>query len=277
MIYISTCCLKGDNSRYKKSIFDVLDVYQKLGINNIELGAGHSHEPDLSPIFKLRKHGFNFIIHGFFPTPKQGFLMNISSQTEILQKTINLAKNSIEFCRKIDSTLYGIHMGYLAEMTADAEKILSPLTTYKKAIATAIETTTLICEYAKDYGVNIAVENMPYVNKATILNKYREFDDLFKAVKMKNLGLLLDIGHLTKASDALAIDKENFIKKFKNKIIEMHSHEVVDGIDHQPVNSSTLSDFDKSFLKKIAVTLESHLLSPEQIIHCKRILENSCS
>ena len=111
MIYVSTSCLKNPTNVSK-----VLDEYQKGDIENVELGSVHSS----FDIRILKKYDFNFLIHNYFPPPKNPFNLNLSSQNSVIRlKSIQLAKNAIDLCRKINSPIYTFHAGF----TTDPKKL----------------------------------------------------------------------------------------------------------------------------------------------------------
>ena len=86
-----------------KNLSKVLEQYQNGGIENVELGSIHS--PFDTKI--LKKYDFNYLIHNYFPAPKKSFIFNLSSPNlEIKKKSLQLAKNAIELCRKINSPMY---------------------------------------------------------------------------------------------------------------------------------------------------------------------------
>ena len=108
MIYTSTSCLKSS-----KNILRVLNEYEKLGIENVELGSVHSY----FNIKELKKFDFNYTIHNYFPPPKIPFNFNLASQDKKIKKnSISLAKKAIDLCRKIDSSLYTFHAGFVESL-----------------------------------------------------------------------------------------------------------------------------------------------------------------
>ena len=52
-----------------------------------------------------------------------------------------------------------------------------------------------------------------------------EFERLFSEINSKNLGVLLDIGHLKVTANLLKFDANKFIGKLKDKIFAVHVHE----------------------------------------------------
>ncbi len=282
MIYISTICLKGERKEvFTRDLKKVLEVYKKNNIKNIELGSVHSYIKDLSFLKKYKKENdANFIIHGFFPPSKEKFFINFASQNEtILKKSINIAKNAINLCNEIESNLYSLHGGYLADFSENSDfspNYLSGFADYEKAFETVVGSLNELCDYAAEYSVNIAVENNTDFFERIMFSKAEDFEKLFKRMKRRNIGILIDLGHLKTCSMHHGFDRNYFIKKLQNKILELHIHDNNGCKDtHNNLkNLDILSDFDRNILKKAALTLEAIKLTPEEILKSKKLLES---
>lgn len=68
-IYVSTSCLKNP-----RNVINVLKEYEKADIDNVELGSIHAH----FDVRDLKKFNFNFLIHNYFPPPKNAFNFNLA-------------------------------------------------------------------------------------------------------------------------------------------------------------------------------------------------------
>jgi endonuclease IV len=223
MIYASTSCLKNPFN-----VIRVLEEYEKEGIENVELGSVHSN----FDILKLKKFNFNFIIHNYFPPPKNPFNFNLASQNQpIRNKSINLAKKAIDLCQKINSPIYTFHAGF----TVDPENLGSKfsrknIVKRETAISTYIESLGDIIEYSKKNSVKIAMEPN-VVQKFNLINKKNElslFADiselkyLYKFINKKDLGLLLDLGHTNVTATWLNFNRDEFVDFCKNKTLAVH-------------------------------------------------------
>jgi sugar phosphate isomerase/epimerase len=223
MIYASTSCLKNPSN-----VIRVLEEYEKEGIDNVELGSVHSN----FDISKLKKFNFNFIIHNYFPPPKNPFNFNLASQNvSIRNKSINLAKKAIDLCQKINSPIYTFHAGF----TVDPENLGSKfsrknIVKRETAISTYIESLGDIIEHSKKNSVKIAMEPN-VVQKFNLINNKNElslFADipelkyLYKFINKKDLGLLLDLGHTNVTSTWLNFNRDEFVDFCKNKTLAVH-------------------------------------------------------
>lgn len=278
MVYISTSCLKRENSKFTKDVFRVLEIYKRYNIKNIELGSVHSYVKDLTKIKKYQKENeVNFIIHGFFPPSKKPFFLNFASKNkDVLRKSMKVAKNAIELCNELNSNIYSIHGGFYCDVDIKGNAI-SKRIPYGEAIEIAAESFSEICDYASNYNIKVAVENMAGILKDAIFINYNDFNNLFKKLNVRNFGILFDIGHAAVTKIRYGIDTKEIIDKLKNKIFEIHINKSVGEEDtHLNIDSpDLLKDFDKDTLKKVVLTLEATNLRPNEILKGKEIIEKA--
>lgn len=94
----------------------------------------------------------------------------------------------------------------------------------------------------------LAIENMPAnknIWKVAYPSTENEFDDLLSKIDSK---ITFDVGHWFKQE----YDIYKLVKKYSNRIINIHIHDIIDGKDHQPLGTGSL-DVEKfiSTLKDI--------------------------
>jgi len=273
MHYISTACLKGENSKFTRDVFKVLDVYAKAGIKNIELGAAHQPFDNINDLYKYKKeNNANFLIHYNFPCAKNiKCLLNLSSLNEEIAKTsLKVIKNGIELCNKLEAPIYSMHPGF----AHDSDLNLNPITKSiprEKAVQLMISRMGEVMDFAQNYDVKIAVENM--ISESISFCNVEDFLELFNKIKNKRLGMLLDIGHMKMAHPNLE-EQRNFVEKIKDRIFEMHIHEIINRKDHQPIfaNANILKPFNIS-TKNIALTLESNRSTIKNILDSQEVLK----
>lgn len=278
MIFASTACLKGTNGGFEKDLFRVLEIYKNSNIKNIELGSVHSvMDPDFlsKSLLKYKKeNSAEFIIHGFFPPVNGRIMMNLGSQNkEILEKSMLIAENAVEMCRKIDAKLYSFHAALLGEIDAQGAYITDKYDE-KVVLETFERNLVKICELASGYGIKIAVENHGGVYGDDFFTRKEHFLNLFEKLKIKNLGILIDAGHLNTAAKKFGFDKADFVKAMQAKAFAAHCHENDGSNDqHKNVNMETLKDFDREVIKKIEIILEANRLNPDEIVDGINILQ----
>ena len=267
MIYVSTSCLKNPTNVSK-----VLDEYQKGDIENVELGSVHSS----FDIRILKKYDFNFLIHNYFPPPKNPFNLNLSSQNSVIRlKSIQLAKNAIDLCRKINSPIYTFHAGF----TTDPKKLGKPfakenISSRSKALPTFIESVEELIDFSKNLGIKIAFE--PNVvqefnlvrnrNELLLLADYDEIELFYKFFKKNEIGLLLDLGHTAVTSHWLNFNKDDFVTKCKDLTLAVHvSNNNGKKDQHKGLTKRCWQYSKLKLFKKNPIILETMNLSLEQI------------
>lgn len=105
-----------------------------------------------------------------------------------------------------------VHPGYLSPHGAQLPDL---------AWQTNIKSLQLLCDFAADYGIMIAVENMPEV--PDIFGKYpQEMLRMVEETKRDNVGLTLDLGHANTMGTEIMDD---FLKMYKGRISHVHLHD----------------------------------------------------
>lgn len=274
MIFVSTSCFFE-----KKSVIHILKEYAKQGIRNIELGASHNYEKGIMEFLKEYKKKYNaeFTIHGYFPPEKKSLIVNLASQnSEIVKRSIAKIKKMIDIAKQLDVKLCSFHAGFLV----DPEQLGKPLDKskrfdYEKGYATFLYSANEICRYASLKGVKIAFE--PNVvssynvvdgkNEPLLMCRIDEIKIFYRDLEMsgiKNLGLLLDLGHLKVTANNLKFNALEFIETFKNNVLEIHIHENEGLLDeHKPLkeDSWALKVVNQNAFKNLIITLEVDNLS----------------
>lgn len=278
-IYVSTSCLNDF-----RDVNKVLNVYQIAGLKKIELGSGHKYcHRKLSNSVLENKN--TYLVHNYFPPQKCSLILNIASGNKKLRvKSIGFIKRAIAFCAQFGIKLYSFHAGLLSDPVAtDCRGFVfgsgNPLSP-EKAFSLTVDSLREICDYADKKNVKIAIENNPCDRIKMGFLQFCQAEDvkaLFRKVESKNLGLLLDLGHLNISANTMKFDKLEFVEQLKSKIFGIHIHEN-NGIEDEhkfPDESS----WAFSFLKKkfsdsrIPMVLESTNLNIGQIVDAVHIFE----
>ena len=72
-------------------LYDTLEVCLQNGINSVEIGSNHCYEKNYS---YLKEFNFEFLMHNYFPIPKNSFVLNIASlDNYIYQRSLNHIKS----------------------------------------------------------------------------------------------------------------------------------------------------------------------------------------
>lgn len=226
-IYVSTSCLIN-----KYNFLQVLDIYNELDIRNVELGVFIDHNVNVVKL--LKQYNFNYIVHHYFPPTKDPFIINLASQNkQILKKSIDQTIKSIDFCSDYNIKIFSFHAGFRVDPDINLKFDLNNIIEYQIAFNTFKDSVLKIANYAEKKDVKVAIENNVLSkynlvggrNKLLLMCEAWEFEKLFQEIKLENLGILLDLGHLKVTSNLLKFNANNFIENFKNKIYLVHIHE----------------------------------------------------
>jgi sugar phosphate isomerase/epimerase len=279
-VYVSTSGLSnGDN------VFKILDAYAKAGLKNVELGSNHKYIPNLSPA-DFRRYGFNLLCHHYFPPPRDPLIINLASQNQdILKKSREQVKKSIDFCASLGIGLLSFHAGFRADPDEMETFVFQgkPAAPYERAMTTFIKSIEEINGYAEKKNVRIAVENNVLAgynmvegqNPYLILCQAEEFINFFAEITSPNVGILLDLGHLNVTANSLGFDRYEFIRRVKDRVFALHIHENNGVVDEHKEISETgwCLDIIRDFAD-FPVVIESVNQSVAQIVSQVALLED---
>ena len=227
-----------------------LDICSRNGINAVELGSNHPYEENFKGI--LNKYQFNYLVHNYFPIPKNSFVLNIASFNDNIKKrSIEHIFKAIEFCDKIGAKLYTFHPGFITDPLGsnhnsknydfrwDNDKV--NLKHYEKAIDLMLKSVSSIIKYAERYNVAIAVETEGsfYKKEHLLMQNPREYERFIKEFSKNDIGINLNVGHLNLASKALGFEIEVFFNTVADYIIALElSHNNGFEDQHLPLKRS---------------------------------------
>lgn len=217
MIYISSSCITNSN------ILKNVEFLANNKISNIELSGGSDFIPNCtSELLNLKKrYNLNFLVHNYFPPPKQHFILNLASLDDyIWKKTIQFMKNALDTAEILGSPVYGIHAGFYVNPNTDeiGKKFKKhEIFDKKKAIIRFAEGFNILQDYnnnrLKLYIENnvLSLENYnSYNDNPFMLTTYEEFEELKKII---NFSLLFDVGHYKVTANSL--QKEFYTTTYK--------------------------------------------------------------
>jgi sugar phosphate isomerase/epimerase len=209
MIYTSSSCVQF------KNISGSVEFLAQHGFKHIELSGGTSYynslEADLIELKK--KYNLSYLIHNYFPPPKDHFVLNLASlNDEIYKKSLDHYIKAIKLADKIGADNYGLHSGYFIDpgiKELGRKFDLKDIADKNKAIQRFCEGIEIL--KSKAGSVNLYVENnvisssnySMYGKNILMLTNYLEYIDL---KKMIDFDLLLDVGHLKVSSNTLGLD-----------------------------------------------------------------------
>jgi len=281
-LYISINAL-SDNFKLAK----ILEIYHQNQINKIELSSWPHYE--LKILNALKIYPASYLVHNYFPAPKKPFVFNLaSSNPKIVQKSLKLAKKAIKLCKLIHSPFYSFHGGLLFDSEGQLEaktktfKINSKIYDKKQARQTFLSNLEKLLLFAQKMKVRLLIENnvcTPLLKNKLLFVDEEDFLWLFSKIENKNVGILLDLGHLKVSAQTYGFKAEKFISKVKGKIQALHLHDNDGKNDlHWPLTYQSWSwQLLKSLKLKchnLSLILEARLQNIQEILQQKKLVEN---
>ncbi len=281
-IYIST------SNFQTRDLGDILDLCLRNSIHNLELGSNVAYSKDnIDFVLKSRQYGMKFIIHNYFPTPKDDFVLNLASDNnDILAKSIRLCEQALDLSAVLGAPFYSVHAGFafhalpkdLNMPQVGLSRIL-----YKDAYEIFVGSIKHLVSYAFKRGVKMVVENNVIAefnvingeNKLLLLVDSDEALFFYKNIRSDNLFCLIDLGHLKISSGMLGFNRLEYIKSMAPYTIAFHLSENNSRIDDHLKFTEDVWFKDIIFNNRDKILiLEANNLKKEEISNTYKAIEN---
>ncbi len=226
---------------------EALDLCEANNIHLVEIGSNHAFEENYNYI---GDYDFDFLVHNYFPIPKESFVVNIASLDEnIYRRSIEHIKFAISYSEKIGAKLYTFHPGFLTDPKGPniSKKIydfqwdssLLSKTNFDLAREQMLKAMAEIVSYTKNRKTSIAIETEGslYKKDHLLMQQPEEYEWLFKKFSPKELGVNLNIGHLNLANRAFKFPWKDFVDLIQDYVVAMelsHNNGVED--QHHPID-----------------------------------------
>ena len=272
---------------YKKnSPLDVLKDFIGNNIKDIEFSGGkYINKKNLDKLKLANNKKTNIRIHNYFPAPKSNFVINLASKDKtIVKKSMSQLKNSILLAKELKNEFFSFHAGFRVDpKPKQLGKKLKKISLVEKKQAEKIFYKNLIFlnNFAKKNIVKLLIENN-VVNKENfkvfggnplLLTNPNDIVKFFKKLP-KNIGFLLDVGHLKVSSKTEKFNLNNAMKNLNKIAIGYHLSDN-NGFEDQNKNFSNKVWFLKYLKKNLNYyTLEIYNTSLKKINKTKIMLEN---
>jgi sugar phosphate isomerase/epimerase len=200
-----------------------------------------------------RSKGIKYTLHAPFAD------LNIASPFKpVLKATMKRLEESLSYASALDAKLWVFHPGNQTGISS-----FYPGEEWKQNI----ESIRALHEVAENYGVNIALENLPR-KYGFLMKNPDDFAKFYRETSLNDIGITLDIGHAN-----LEGYTENFLRKMPDKIVHMHlSDNMGENDQHLGIGYGKI-DWQRfaEILKDIAY---DKTLMIESIEHIKESLKN---
>lgn len=275
-----------------RKVSEVLAEAKQIGISNIELSSGLDYDENWMQSVTVASaiNDQKFLIHNYFPAPKDPFVLNIGSlHLEGLKRSKSFAHDALEYSKKIGSSYYSIHAGFAAalkpEHLGDPAKLASYLTAddidREASYRIMIETLQQLADHANQLGLNILVENNVispfFLEKLPVnpllLTSAQEITEFFRDIERDNIGLLLDVAHVNVSATALNFSKHEFVEEVSPYTRCLHLSENDGCVDsNQPVNQTSWFLPHLAPLKHCDMVLEAYRLERDTLLSQQDLL-----
>jgi len=227
-------------------LIEALKLCKEAEIKSVEIGSNHCHEDNYD---YLTDFPFQYLVHNYFPIPKESFVVNIASFDEnIRKKSLSHIKNAINFAKSIDGKLYTFHPGFLTDPKGSNlfnnnydfqwdENQLSK-SNHQKANKLMYSMMDEIVKYSQSKKIKIAIETEGSLNKKDhlLMQKPEEYEEFMSKYSFSDIGINLNIGHLNLAANAFDFNRYDFVNLIQNYILAMElSHNDGQEDQHLPL------------------------------------------
>lgn len=234
--------------RTPRGLWQLLDAFAAHGLGCVELGASElGPEPALAQ--RLRGTGLVFVIHNYFPPPADAFVLNLASaDAEIARRSRELVADALELSAALEAPYYSVHSGWITDPIGfDGTSFILPEPEGQERVDAAwqrfLDGIGGALDRGEELGVRLLVENSVCTDALVgklLLMQAAEFEALFDAFADRNLGMLLDTGHLNVTARTLDFDRTAFVDVVAPHIEAFHLHDN-DSLEdlHRPATSDS--------------------------------------
>lgn len=259
-----------------KSVIESVERLSRI-TKNIELSGGSDYDKELLKRLKKIKEGrgLRFLIHGYFPPPKERFILNFADTSS---RTRDFIRESISYANALGVSYYSIHSGFSRDFDFKDEILIDTGKEFKYNLDGVMQNIAWFCKEFPDIG--LAIENLfPNGGNAECCF-LMHVDDIISFLDMtENVSLLLDLGHLQVSANFFGFSfkdaVESILEKYAERIPEIHLSEnnrLSD--DHKLVDEDSAQieiikrHRDKILKNKINITIEARGYPLEALERC---------
>ncbi len=261
MIYVSTACVKT------KRISEAIELLARSGFVNIELSGGTDFYDGLEEdIFALKnKYSLNYILHNYFPPPREHFVLNLASLNNgLYDRSVEYLIGPIILSRRLQAPRFGFHAGFFLDLRVSDLGHPVP----KDKLFDKEESVKRFCNGFKllqntaEGQLDLYIENNVLINPGSPYQRpfmLLTFDDYVKLKQQIEFNLLLDIGHLKVSCRSLSLNFNDEAKATASHSDYFHISENNGLLDEhaEVTEDSNIWNLTKPFITKDSiVTLE---------------------
>lgn len=199
---------------------------------SIEFSSGMPYREDMEAFYL--NSSVKRMPHNYFPSPKTPFVLNLaSSDSLILEKSIQHCKKLLQLAKKSASPFYAAHAGFCVDpIPSQLGKTIEYLPNFNKEINKQIFINSIrsLVEFAEEIDMIFLIENnviAPFnlhegVENPLLCCSGDDIKWLFDQIESKHFGLLLDTAHLKVSASTLQLNLDVELKKISPFIKALH-------------------------------------------------------
>jgi sugar phosphate isomerase/epimerase len=239
-VYASTACVPSIGD-----LWATLAAYRGADLRSVELGSSEVEDADEDVAERLAGEPLDFVIHNYFPPPRDSFVLNLASPDRaIVERSLAFVLNTLELAARVGAPLYSIHSGFVTDPVGfDGTSFEFPQPKSPHAAEQAqerfVEALRRPLARAEELGVLLLVENNVCTERHVgklLLQQPQEFISLFESLPSPALGALIDFGHLNVSARVLGFERLEMISAITPRIGAFHVHDNSGLADeHKPV------------------------------------------
>jgi sugar phosphate isomerase/epimerase len=218
-IYVSSGAFRGG------SLAEMSEACKSIEAG-LELSSGMRWHPGLDDeIDELARRKGKVLVHNYFPPPEKPFVLNLAStDPEILARTKQHVRASIDLSARFGAPFYSVHSGFAMNMIAEdlgnpeAQSRLEK-TPHAEACRIFLNSVREMSAYARSRGLRLLIENNVITREQVsresplLLIEPGEIAQFFRDLDDDNAGLLLDVGHAKVSAAALGIAPQAYFEQ----------------------------------------------------------------
>lgn len=226
-VYASTSALAAE-----ETFADRLTKWTRAGVHRIECTT-YPRLIEGEAIEAMRAAPASYLLHNYFPPPVRPLVLNLASPTPtIAEQSRDFYLRAINYSAAFGAKWFSLHAGFVGDPCgrddfgfvfppADADARAGAASRFKSEIVE-------LAARAADQGIDLLVEN----NVCNSSNRGKlllctpdEFHAFLETVRgVRNIGVLLDTGHLAVSARTLGFDPDGFVA-LREAVIGMHLHD----------------------------------------------------
>lgn len=178
----------------------------KTGVHHVEIVDDGLHQLNKRRVSTLRDIGESYNIKYSVHAPFAGTNIALHSKP-LLNATLKMLKQSMANAAELNCHLWIFHPGMNTGISA-----FYPGMDWTRNL----QSTRSLLEFARDYGVEISIENGL---NFFLMHNVEDFEKFYKDIE-ENIGLTLDTGHAN-----INAQLNNFLTEIPDKIVHIHAHD----------------------------------------------------